>query len=137
MQVIDKNGDVVDSWTSSNTAHAISGLKVGETYTLIEVDAPDGYVQASPITFTVTDDEQNQTINMYDKQVLFDKRDNEQNFVEGATIEVTNVNGDVVDTWTTGKDYHAISGLTAGETYCSRYLDNRQGLSCYLWFDGW
>ena len=127
LQVVDKNGDVVDSWTSGNTTHAISGLKVGETYTLMEVEAPEGYVLASPITFTVTDDEQNQTINMYDKQVLFDKRDDEQNFVEGATMEVTTEDGALVDTWTTSNDYHAISGLTAGDTYTLTETETPEG----------
>ena len=127
LEVVNADGDVVDFWTTNGTTHAVSGLKVGATYTLQETEAPEGYVQALPITFTIEDDEQNQTITMYDKQVLFDKRDDEQNFVEGATIEVTNVNGDVVDTWTTGKDYHAISGLTAGETYTLTETETPEG----------
>ena len=127
LQVIDVHGDVVDTWTTDGSVHAVNGLHVGETYTLEETKAPEGYVQATPRSFTVEEDEQNETLTLYNKQVLFDKRDDEQNFVEGATMEVTTEDGVLIDTWTTGSDYHAISGLTAGETYTLTETETPEG----------
>jgi len=45
--------DVVGSWTSETTAHTISGLKYGQTYTMVETTAPDGYKVAESITFSI------------------------------------------------------------------------------------
>ena len=56
LKVTDKDGNVVDSWTSSKDApHVIKYLKVGETYTLHEEFAPHGYLVANDVTFTVKD----------------------------------------------------------------------------------
>ena len=43
LQVIDKNGNVVDEWISGKTAHVTTELKAGETYTLRETVAPVSY----------------------------------------------------------------------------------------------
>ena len=54
LKVTDKDGNVVDSWTSSKDApHVIKYLKAGETYTLHEEFAPHGYLVANDVTFTV------------------------------------------------------------------------------------
>lgn len=54
--VINKGGDVVETWTSNaEEAHVIKRLVVGETYTLREEFAPYGYLKASDVTFTVED----------------------------------------------------------------------------------
>ena len=52
MQLIDANGEVVDEWTSDSKEHIVRGLPAG-AYTLKEVAAPDGYVIATDISFTV------------------------------------------------------------------------------------
>ena len=56
--VKDKNGEVVDSWTSvEGESHMIEGILIaGETYTLHEEQAPNGYRIAEDITFTVNED---------------------------------------------------------------------------------
>ncbi|MBQ8724312.1 MAG: hypothetical protein IJY74_01400, partial [Oscillospiraceae bacterium] len=53
IQVIEKNGNVVEEWTSGNTAKDVV-LKPGE-YTLHEEAAPNGYFVASDVTFTVAE----------------------------------------------------------------------------------
>ena len=46
LEVTDKNGNVIDSWTSAaGEKHVIKYLVAGETYTLKETLAPYGYKQ--------------------------------------------------------------------------------------------
>ncbi len=55
--VTDQNGNEIDSWTSDDTAHEITGkLNVGEEYTITEASAPEGYTITSDITFTIKED---------------------------------------------------------------------------------
>ena len=67
----------MDSWVSGKEQHAVKNLIVGGTYVLHEETAPDGYVVASSIEFTVMDDGLNQTVFMKDKQVTVKKLDSE------------------------------------------------------------
>lgn len=55
IQILDSEGNAVDEWTSTTEAHQIEGLKTGETYTLSNTVAPDGYLPASETTFTIND----------------------------------------------------------------------------------
>ena len=67
LMVLDKDGEVVDSWKSvKGEAHVIRGLKVGETYTLREETAPYGYLRAEEVSFTVEDTEEIQKVEMKD-----------------------------------------------------------------------
>ncbi len=67
LKVVDKDGNVVDSWTSTNEKHPINNLVEGETYTLYEDYAPDTFVISNKIEFTVTTDKRN-TRNKNDRQ---------------------------------------------------------------------
>lgn len=54
LQITDASGAVIDSWVSDNAAHEmIAQLVAGQTYTLTELEAPEGYEVAKPVTFTV------------------------------------------------------------------------------------
>ena len=117
LEVRDRRGNLIDKWTSDGTTHDISNLLVGEVYTLIEVKAPEGWVLANPVEFIVLDDEKNQEISMTDIRVKANKVDTEGNPVEGAELEVRDFDGEVLDSWVTGKEAHFISGLTAGHSY--------------------
>ena len=67
LTVLDKDGNVVDSWTSvKGEEHLIERLTVGETYTLREELAPYGYLKAEEVTFTVEDTAQIQKVEMKD-----------------------------------------------------------------------
>lgn len=68
LKVLDKDGNVVDEWTSVKDApHVIKRLVAGETYTLREEFAPYGYLKATDITFTVEDNGDVQKIEMKDE----------------------------------------------------------------------
>ena len=120
LQVRDSENKIVDDWTSDGSKHAVSGLKLNQEYTLIEVEAPEGYVQAAPIRFTTTKDFfVPKTISMVDAQVKVSKTDvTGKAEVEGAKLTVTDTStGKIVDSWTSGKDVHNVSGLTVSGSY--------------------
>ena len=123
MSVTEKDSDeVLDSWTSDGTKHNIKNLEEGKTYVLHEVVAPEGYVKATDIEFTVTGADEkgvkvDQTVDMTDKRVSIDKTDGNGNEVEGAKITITDENGEVVDQWTSTNEKHYVNNLEEGKTY--------------------
>ena len=54
LTILDKDGKTVESWTSEEKPHYIEMLPIGE-YTLREETAPDGYLVAEDVKFTVKD----------------------------------------------------------------------------------
>ena len=135
LQVIDKNGNVVDEWISGKTAHVTTELKAGETYTLRETVAPDGYLITSDTTFTLkedgTVDESKTTTKVKDGVLLVEdtkavsvnisKVDaTNQKELEGAHIQIVDKDGKIVDEWTSGKEPHVVNNLKPGETYTLR-----------------
>ena len=117
LSVIDENNEVIDSWTSTEKTHKIEGLKVGETYTLKEEIAPNGYVKATEIKFTVNNTADIQKVTMIDKIVEMTKEDFGGKEIEGAELKVVDKDGKVVDSWTSTKEPHRINGLVEGESY--------------------
>lgn len=118
MTVTDNDGKVIDTWTSDGNPHSIKGLHEGWEYTLTETTAPKGYVKAESIKFTVSIDKKDQTLVMKDKQFTASKKDvSGKNYVEGAKLEVRDDQNRVVDSWTSGKEEHYVSGLEEGKKY--------------------
>ena len=108
---IDINGD--------ETTHMIRGTVEDQEYVITELKSPDGYATAEPVTFK-TNKEQNLTVEMTDEitQLEFYKKDiTSQEELEGATLQIKDKNGNIVDEWVSGKTPHKISGLTVGQTY--------------------
>ncbi len=117
LTVTDKDGNIIDEWTSTKEPHKIEGLKVGETYILNEEITPEGYVKSTSIEFTVENTAENQKVEMIDKVVKFTKKDVGGDEVEGAKITVTDEEGNVVDEWTSTKESHNIENLEEGKEY--------------------
>ena len=68
LTVTDKEtGEVIDNWTSAKEPHRIVGLTVGKTYILHEELAPQGYLIANDVEFTVLDSGEVQKIVMKDE----------------------------------------------------------------------
>lgn len=91
LQVIDKEGNVIDEWVSGSEAHYIEGVLIaGETYTLKETIAPNGYALTSDIEFTVNDDGSVTHVVMYNSDatgtVQIQKRTEGMMNVEGITL---------------------------------------------------
>ena len=128
MTVKDETGKTVDSWTSGKEEHYVSGLEEGKTYTLIEENAPEGYVRAEEITFTVTNEKIDQEVNMFDAQVKVTKTDAlTGGAVKGAEFTVFDKDGNIVDKWTTDGTAHAVSGLDAGKEYILKETKTPEG----------
>ena len=118
MQVIDKDGNIIDEWTSSKEPHKINNLIENETYILREEVSINGYVKATDIEFTVSDEKKNEHIEMIDKIVLISKTDlvtGEE--LPGAELVVTDEDGNEIDRWISGETPHQVIGLEEGKDY--------------------
>ncbi|WP_028511390.1 SpaA isopeptide-forming pilin-related protein [Ruminococcus sp. NK3A76] len=132
IQILDADGEVVESWTSGTKAHKITGLTAGAKYTLRETVAPDGYTVATETTFSVSETGKVTTTGtVTDKGVILvedaktsvkiskvDIADGKE--VAGATIQILDADGRVVESWTSGTKAHEITGLKTGVTYTLR-----------------
>ena len=117
LTVLDNKNNIIDTWTSTEKTHKIEGLTIGKEYTLKEEIAPEGYVVATSIKFTIKDTNEIQKVNMIDKIVEISKVDIAGDEIEGATIQVLDKDNKVVDEWVSGKEPHKIKNLVEGETY--------------------
>ena len=135
IQVIDKDGNVVEEWDSTWEAHEVTGLKPGETYTLCETVAPEGYTLTSDTTFTLKEDgtvnkdtttttiSDNGTLLVEDSRtsVKVSKVDiSDGKELEGAHIQIIDQDGNVVDEWDSTKEAHVTEKLKTGKIYTLR-----------------
>lgn len=91
LQVIDKDGNIIDEWVSTEEAHYIEAkLIAGETYILREITAPSGYTLATDIEFTVNSDGSVTYVVMYNSDavgtVKVHKKTEGMMNVEGITL---------------------------------------------------
>lgn len=124
LEVLDKDGRIVDSWTSrADAPHVIRGLRFGQTYTLRETQAPEGYVLSREVVFTLNSDGTVTHVNMVNElsTVEIRKTDIAGREIPGAELQVLDAEGLVADSWTSeaGKA-HVIRGLKLGHTYTLR-----------------
>lgn len=132
------DGEIVDRWTSDGTNHVVSKLGAGE-YVLKEIAAPDGYIIATDIKFSV-DIYGNVTVENVDSTAVSDngyplivmvddttkvrisKRDiTTGEEMPGATLQIIDEDGNVVEEWVSTDEAHFIEGkLIAGKEYTLR-----------------
>lgn len=86
LTITDESGNVIDSWTSTDTAHYANGLVEGHKYTLTEKTAPYGYEIANSIVFVVTSDKAIQKVVMNDSPILSSVLVNKVDSVTGENI---------------------------------------------------
>ena len=85
LMVIDEDGNIVDSWKTSQESHKVKGLEEGKKYKLVEKNAPYGYALAKEIEFIVTDDKETQIVEMEDMPILTDIKVNK---IDSETKEI-------------------------------------------------
>ena len=132
------DGEKVDKWTSDGTNHIVSKLGAGE-YVLKEIAAPDGYVIAMDIKFSV-DVYGNVTVENVDSTAVSDNgyplifmvddttkvRISKQDIttgeeLPGATLQIIDEDGNVATEWVSTDEAHFIEGkLIAGKEYTLR-----------------
>ena len=123
----DEKGKVIDKWISTDTPHKVEGLKPGK-YTLSETIAPDGYrLSTETITFEVTKEgkvKEKITMKNYPEGVvLISKQDiTTKEELYGAHLEVKDANGNLVESWVSGKEPHLIAGLEPGKYYLTETI---------------
>ena len=118
LTITDESGNVVDSWTSTDTVHYANGLVEGQKYTLTEKTAPLGYAVATSVEFVVSTDKVTQQVTMIDKQVLISKTDvTSGQELAGAELTITDESGNVIDSWTSTDTAHYANGLVEGQKY--------------------
>ena len=135
IQILDKDGNIIDEWDSTWEAHEVTGLKTNEQYTLRETVAPDGYTVTSDTTFTLKEDgtvdkDNTQTTVSDDGTLLVedsktsvkvskvDIADGKE--LEGAHIQVIDEDENIVAEWNSTKEPHVIEGLKTDKKYILR-----------------
>ena len=135
IQILDKDGNIIDEWDSTWEAHEVTGLKTNEQYTLRETVAPDGYTVTSDTTFTLKEDgtvdkDNTQTTVSDDGTLLVedsktsvkvskvDIADGKE--LEGAHIQVIDEDENIVAEWDSTKEPHVIEGLKTDKKYILR-----------------
>lgn len=146
LQVKDNTGKIIDTWVSTNEAHVIKDLPEG-TYTLTETIAPDGYVLSKEtITFKIDskgtllnkDDKAIDKVVMYNEKkptpeqkkypiVKIDAKTNEN--LAGASLEIKDKDGKVVDSWVTDKNAHYVELVEGSYTLSETKAPNGYILS--------
>ena len=135
IQILDKDGNIIDEWDSTWEAHEVTGLKTNEQYTLRETVAPDGYTVTSDTTFTLKEDgtvdkDNTQTTVSDDGTLLVedsktsvkvskvDIADGKE--LEGAHIQVIDEDENIVAEWDSTKEPRVIKGLKTDKKYILR-----------------
>jgi len=117
MQILDKAGNVLYEFTSTGGGDKMFLLNAGD-YVLHEKQAPDGYVTAPDMNFTVTEDDQAQKITMFDDAitVCFGKSDaDDGSLIAGARMQLINDSGEVVREWVSETEETEFSAIPAGD----------------------
>ena len=115
LTILDKDDQVVESWTSTEEAHYIEKLPIGK-YTLREEQAPKGFILTSDVTFEVKDTAEIQKVAMKDDtakgKVILNKTDKTSGEpLKGVEFELRDSKGKVLETLKTDAAGHAESKL--------------------------
>ena len=136
LQLTNENGELIDQWISESTPHFID-MPADGTYVLTEITAPYGYEIAESITFVIRDRQvEGGAVIMYDKPIeptgtatpseatpseptdhsfTISKRDaTNSNELPGAKLQIKDVNGNIVEEWTSSDTPHKVRGLQDG-----------------------
>ena len=70
LQVKNEDGEVLDSWISTDQEHRICHLEVGKKYILEETMAPYGYEKSEKVEFVIKDTGEIQKVIMYDQPII-------------------------------------------------------------------
>ena len=119
-------GTAVTTWLSGSEAKLLTGLKVGQTYTVFETETPKGFAAMPPFVFTVQEGDITGSFRTFTAVNRHIYRFRKLSGTTGELVqnaELAVMQGDVViDEWLTGADndgWHAVADqrFTAGTVY--------------------
>ncbi|MBM6683647.1 MSCRAMM family protein [Collinsella intestinalis] len=116
LRVYDADGELVEEWVSGEEPHELTLLP--GTYTLHEELAPEGYLVASDVRFEVVEGVPVTQVEMVDDCTRVDAEKVDAATGEplaGATMQVVNAEGEVVEEWVSDEGPHRIEALVPGE----------------------
>lgn len=123
LQILDPEGKVIEEWTSTKEPYHVEYLQPGVTYILHEEAAPEGFLIAEDVEFTVEETGEVQKVAMKDEvpmgQLVVKKTDAEDKTpLANVEFELKNKEtGEVVGKLTTDKEGVATSELLPIATY--------------------
>ena len=71
LTIKDMDGNIVESWVSTDTPHRVMGLHLGDAYTLTETRPADGYALADEITFRLLQTVDEDGSNLQEAEVYY------------------------------------------------------------------
>ena len=127
LRVYDSEGELVEEWVSGEEPHELTLLP--GTYTLHEELAPEGYLVASDVEFEVAEGVRVTRVEMVDDCTRVDAEKVDAATGEplaGATMQVVDAEGEVVEEWVSDEGPHRIEALVPGE-YVLRETEAPEG----------
>ena len=128
LKVTNSSGDEVDTFITEDTPHVLSQLSPG-TYYVEETNNPEGYVlDSNRVSFVVNEDTSNLQVEFKNKrnEVRLGKVDEDGNYIAGATLRLSNSDGEEIETFTSGSIPHVRRGLASG-TYTLEEVEAPNG----------
>ena len=131
LKITNSDGDEVVTFTTKKEAYVLEAL-ASDTYYIEEISAPDGYVKSSEIkSFVVDENTSNLTVafeNTKNEIRLAKVDEDTKEYISGATLRLTDSNGEEVETFVSSNTPYVKKGLPYG-TY---HLEEVEAPSGYI-----
>ena len=127
LRVYDADGELVEEWVSGEEPHELTLLP--GAYTLHEEAAPEGYLVASYVAFEVAEGVPVTRVEMVDEPTRVEAGKVDAATGEplaGATMQVVDAEGEVVEEWVSDGEPHLIEALAPGD-YVLREAEAPEG----------
>ena len=128
LRVYDADGELVEEWGSGEEPHELTLLP--GSYTLHEEAAPEGYLVASDVAFEVAEGVPATQVEMVDEPTRVEAGKVDAATGEplaGATMQVVDAEGEVVEEWVSDGEPHLIEALAPGD-YLLRETEAPEGV---------
>ena len=115
LRAYDAGGELVEEWVSGEEPHELTLLP--GAYTLHEGAAPEGYLVASDVRFEVAEGVPLTQVEMVDEPTRVEAGKVDAATGEplaGATMQVVDAEGEVIEEWVSGGEPHLIEALAPG-----------------------
>ena len=113
LELYSPDGELLDTWVTTDTPHVVTGLPVGDGYVLKEIEAPEGYELAEDITFAVGETSEIQFVGMVDERTPEEPDEPDTpDEPDEPTPEIPQTGGSRAALWVAGLLVLALTGLS-------------------------